>query len=144
MKLLRGGDEQPEVQMAPLIDCVFLLLIFFLVATTLKKKEPKLPIELPESGASIEMPVASDQLIVGLDVDGQLYLNGEVAPTEIVHETLKTRAAQNPAQEVRIDADQEVRYRDLIEVIELCQFYDLRNVGLHTRAPGAPKKKSVR
>ena len=51
---LSESDSDDEVQMAPLIDCVFLLLIFFLVATKLKKVEPEVPIELPVSGAAIE------------------------------------------------------------------------------------------
>ena len=49
MKVDLRDDEGIEVQMAPLIDCVFLLLIFFLVATTLKKINNELPLVLPLS-----------------------------------------------------------------------------------------------
>ena len=50
-------DDGIEVQMAPLIDCVFLLLIFFLVATTLKKIEKEVPLELPDAKlAAREVP----------------------------------------------------------------------------------------
>ena len=60
-------DDLPvEVQMAPLIDCVFLLLIFFLVATTLRKIIKELPVELPDSAAAIEVRQEDDLLVIGM------------------------------------------------------------------------------
>jgi len=133
MKLLKREQEQPEVQMAPLIDCVFLLLIFFLVATTLKKHEPELPVELPFSGVSTLAPGQEDLLVIGLDRYGQRYIGAEMVTTELLHRHLREQAAIDPDQKVRIDADRDVRYENLVEIIELCQFEGLRNIAFHTR-----------
>lgn len=133
MKLVRDEEADVEVQMAPLIDCVFLLLIFFLVATTLKKHEPELPVELPFSGASVLAAKEQGQLVLGMDAEGNRYVGGERVTTEMLHRTVREHAAADPAQKVRIDADRDVRYESLIELVELCQFEGLRNIAFHTR-----------
>lgn len=133
MNMCPEDEEGPQVQMAPLIDCVFLLLIFFLVATTLKKHEPELELDLPFSGASVMAPVEHDLLVIGIDRKGKRYVGAEPVTTEMLHRTLRERARLNASQKVRIDADRDVRYEELIEIVELCQFEGLRNVAFHMR-----------
>ena len=126
--------------MAPLIDCVFLLLIFFLLATTLKKIEKELPLELPHSAASIEVAEEPDLVIISVDKYGRKYIGSEPMNTRALHEYIKSVAKKNPKQRIRVDGDQNVPYRNVVEVIELCQFEGLRNVGLHTRKDADRKK----
>ena len=135
----RRPEENPELQMAPLIDCVFLLLIFFLLATTLKKIEKELPLELPHSAAAIDVPEEPDLLIISVDKYGRKYVGSELMGTRALHEYVKGLARRDPHQRVRVDGDENVAYRHIIEVIELCQFEGLRNVGLHTRKDPARK-----
>ncbi len=132
MSMLPEEDDAPDVQMAPLIDCVFLLLIFFLVATTLKKHEPELPVDLPYSAVSIMAAKDSSSLVLGLDADGRRYVNGEIVSTESLHRILRERSKLGSSQKVRIDADRNVVYQDLIEIVDLCQFYGLRRISFHT------------
>jgi len=136
----RRAEDNPEVQMAPLIDCVFLLLIFFLLATTLKKIEPELPLTLPHSAASVDVAEEPDLLIISIDRYGRKYVGAELMGTRALHEYIKGIAQRNPKQRVRIDGDEAVPYRHITEVIELCQFEGLRNVGLHTRKDEARKR----
>ena len=53
MRLNYDDDDKVEVQMSPLIDCVFLLLIFFLVTTMMKKWEMQIPLTLPTMTSSL-------------------------------------------------------------------------------------------
>ena len=135
----RRADDDPEVQMAPLIDCVFLLLIFFLLATTLKKIEKELPLELPHSAAAIDVAEEPDLLIISIDKFGRKYVGSELMGTRALHEYVKSVARKDPKRRVRVDADENVPYRHVVEVIELCRFEGLRNVGLHTRKDEARK-----
>lgn len=135
----RRSAENPELQMAPLIDCVFLLLIFFLLATTLKKIEKELPLELPHSAAAVDIPEEPDLLIISVDRAGRKYIGSEPMGTRALHRYIKDAAQKDPDRRVRVDADELTRYRDVVEVIELCQFEGLRNVGLHTRKDAAKK-----
>lgn len=53
MRLPLDEEEKVDIQMSPLIDCVFLLLIFFLVTTMMKKWEMQIPLSLPEDRKSV-------------------------------------------------------------------------------------------
>lgn len=53
MRLPLDEEEKVDIQMSPLIDCVFLLLIFFLVTTMMKKWEMQIPLSLPEMTSSL-------------------------------------------------------------------------------------------
>ena len=65
MRLSLNEDEgKVEVQMAPLIDCVFLLLIFFLVTTMMKKWEMQIPLSLPPSTSSLSTSRAGMEPVI--------------------------------------------------------------------------------
>lgn len=67
-------DNEIGVDMAPLIDCVFLLLIFFLVTTMMKKWETQIPVSLPESTTSLSENKANDEVpVIALDPDGTIH-----------------------------------------------------------------------
>jgi biopolymer transport protein ExbD len=124
-------DEGIEVQMAPLIDCMFLLLIFFLVATTLKDFTKELPIELPEADAAMRVPVEPDILSLGFDREGKYYVNGQKATgPQMIFE--KIRDAKKQGMLVRIDGDRKADYERCIELIEMCRIEGVHNVKLRT------------
>lgn len=117
-----------EVQMAPLIDCVFLLLIFFLVATTLKKIEKEVPLDLPEAElAGREVP-QEDILTVSIDREGKLYLGSDPATSGMVYERFQAAAAENADQPIRVNADRAAPWESMLEVLELAKFEGLTNV----------------
>ncbi len=127
------NSDDIAVDMAPLIDCVFLLLIFFLVATTLKKLDRELPVQLPEASMAVDTKLAPDALVIGLDVEGELFLNAEPITIEQFHQTLREAAEANPATPIRIDADRLTPYQAIVHVMDQCMFWDLRNIGFHIR-----------
>lgn len=131
MRVKLEDDEGVEVQMAPLIDCMFLLLIFFLVATTLKKMSREIPVELPYAEAAVEVPEEENLLVIGVDVVGGYYLNGTPANRQLLVDQIHTAA--ETGQPVRIDADRLVVYERVLELIELCKIQGISDVGLHTR-----------
>lgn len=137
MKVKNKHAEQDfEIPLIPMIDCLFVLLVFFLVATTLKKTEKELPLELPQSGAAFDVEQKEDVIILGLDRSGQKYFGSEAVTTEILHQRLAAAALENPERRVRLDADATAPYASVVELVEMCQFNNLRNVGFRTRTPG--------
>jgi len=134
-------DDLPvEVQMAPLIDCVFLLLIFFLVATTLRKIVKELRVELPASAAAVEVREEDDLLVIGVNRQGELFVNAERVSTEMLHERLQAAATKKPQPRIRIDGDRETTLQQLVEVLDLCQFERLNRVGIHIAEDRQPGK----
>ncbi len=129
---MEGDDESVEVQMAPLIDCVFLLLIFFLVASTLKKIEEKLDIELPRADAAVAAPVEVDALVISLDRDGVFYLGADpVTPGALLNRIKKESGESKGQRKVKINGDRKVPFESVVEVFELCRIGQLKNIDVH-------------
>ena len=126
-------DESIEVQMAPLIDCVFLLLIFFLVATTLKKIDEELPLELPESAAAIQVQQPDQYTVLSIDRNHNVYIDGTPVSLGLLQSTLRRKAQADPASKMRLDVDENVPFRKVMEILDILRFEDLKNVGINTR-----------
>jgi biopolymer transport protein ExbD len=139
MRIDLGDDEQPEIGLIALIDCIFFLLMFFMVATSFKHPDGKKPekdmhIVLPTSQVSLDRATAGPApLAIGVDAEGALYIDGKRVSTQALHDLLKREAARDPARPVRIDGDQAARYQDIVHVLDLCQFEGLTRVSMHTR-----------
>lgn len=77
-------DERVDVNLTPLIDVVFLLLIFFMVSTTFDR-HAKLKVELPEASASTEQQL-EEPVILSIDAKGNYFINDR----QVVNTTLET------------------------------------------------------
>ncbi|MFW5829756.1 MAG: ExbD/TolR family protein [Planctomycetota bacterium] len=133
---MRGSyqdDESAEVQMAPLIDCVFLLLIFFLVSSTLKKIDEELPLTLPDARAVVEVQQPDDFLVIAIDREGGFYLDGAPVNLSMLQGEVRNRARANSEVKVRVDVDQDIPFKRAMEVLDLLRFEGIANVGINTR-----------
>ena len=84
MNLKPERREEIDLNLTPLIDVVFLLLIFFMVSTTFEKTS-KLKIDLPEASAQATQQ-ANKKIVIGIDVKGRYYINER----QLVNTQLKT------------------------------------------------------
>lgn len=125
-------EDEAEVSMSPLIDCVFLLLIFFLVSTMVKKENKDIDINLPESESAEKQLPTNNQTVIGIDKDGHVYYEGHEATVMEVHNELRATSEETPDLQVRIDVDAEAPLHKVIEIVDLCQFSNLSNVVLRT------------
>ena len=131
-------DEHPEIGLIALIDCIFFLLIFFMMATSFKHgtkdKLAELPISLPKSNVSFDAATAApDPLDIAVDGNGQLYLGVRKVSIQELNDVLKREAAQGKDRPVRISADRGVRYEQVVQVLELCQFDGLTGISMRVR-----------
>lgn len=126
-------EEQAEaLNLAPMIDVVFLLLIFFMVATTFIEKEKELSVELPQAEAG-ETSEHVDELIINLNSDGSIVVGGQsIDPEEGLRSYLEPFARTNPDIPVTLRADGRVAWQRGIDVVSTCKVLGLRNVGLAT------------
>lgn len=132
MKIKRRQQPDAEVSMSPLIDCVFLLLIFFLVATMFKKEDRDIDIIPPESESAIRLPPDDDQVVLGINELGDVFWQGaEISRTDL-HARLREMGKDEPDRRVRLDADSETPFELVVEMLDVCQFRGLTNVGIRT------------
>lgn len=136
IKLMRlslfNNEDEPEVSMSPLIDCVFLLLIFFLVSTMTKVKNRDISVDLPTSESAIKLKPDDKQAIVGLDAEGNFYWDGQPCSTNFMMEQLREICISDPGRRIRIDMDKNTPFGRFVEVMDACQFYNLTNIGIRT------------
>lgn len=126
-------DEEPALDMTPMIDCVFLLLIFFLVATTMKKIDKELPLTLPDSEASVEVQQPKSYHIIGLDVDGGHHLDGVPLGVGQLQRDLRNLAGTEPDVKIRLDVDRQAPFQKVMEILDILRFEELENVSINTR-----------
>ena len=105
-----------EERILPLINVVFLLLIFFMLAGRLAASDP-FQISPPTSDS--EGPAARHEFIVLVGVDGELALDNEVMQAEALKNAVAERMAANQDAKVRLKADSEAAANDVVGVMEL-------------------------
>ena len=133
MRLSDQDDDEFEVSLSPLIDCVFLLLIFFLLTTMLKKDNRDISIDLPSSTSALELPADDKNTVIGLTSAGEVHLDGKPSDLNELRITLKDLYVQNGADhQIRLDADVDCPAYRVVEVLDLCQFIGLRNLAVRT------------
>ena len=132
-------DEKPEVQLTSMMDCIFLMLIFFLVSSQLKKIEKEIPLELPVSNVARDVKATPDLITVSVDSKGDLYVNSKPVGAAGLRSALQAAAAENPDRRIRIAGDIFAPFRSIVQVLDTCQQEKLTVVGIHT-ADGLQKK----
>jgi len=126
-------DEDVALDMGPMIDAVFLLLIFFLVTTMLKKDDTSVEeIELPISRSALEVPPDDSQVVINIDAEGELYFMGEETTVQLLHEEMRALERDDPEARIRLDTDEDTPFHRVVEVLDLLAFRNLRNVGVRT------------
>lgn len=119
---LRESSAMSSLSIAPLIDVVFLLLIFFLVTSRFEKQEREMDLELPEASQSVPITETPSEIVVNLGADGQLVIDGSVRGLDELEQILSQAAANNPlTQNVLIRSDRRAPVGSFIGVIDVCK-----------------------
>ena len=135
---LTGEEAEGEaIQMAPLIDCVFLLLSFFLVTAALREIHVELPLDLPDAGAYVKAKAVDNTIVISVTKDGTIHLADTPVNTRTLLSKLRAHAKM-PNARVRVDGDRACAFQHIAYVLDLCQFEGLNNVGVRTKDPPRP------
>ncbi|HJE02938.1 biopolymer transport protein ExbD [Aliarcobacter thereius] len=120
--------EQLGLDLTPIIDVVFILLIFFLVTSVFKKEELALMLDLPKAEAK-GVQVKTEQVFIELNLD-KLAIKGIEVSFDSLEDNLKEIENKNDAIVVRIDS--KVPYERVVKLLDLLQKYNLNNLALVT------------
>jgi biopolymer transport protein ExbD len=108
--------------MTPLIDVVFILLIFFLVAARFAEEDRELPVQLPSAQSAVPMTMEPQVMIVGIDEEGKFVIEGKTLPIDEVESTIRQAVINNPVnQTVIIRGDKRVPFQHVVSVMDICQ-----------------------
>jgi biopolymer transport protein ExbD len=125
---IKKGNSLDALNMTPLIDIVFLLLIFFLVATKFEEQERSLDIKQPEASEAMPLTSPVKEFVINIDSKGRYIVNGKVHSAAGLDGVLAQAAANNPqGQKVIIRSDARVVYQYVVTAINLCLKNGLRD-----------------
>lgn len=121
--ILRSNTSDPGVQvdLTPIIDMVFLLLIFFLVATTFQKTEREMKIALPQTAAAGPITAALREIVINVDDRGGITVGGKTMTDESLRSMVRSAVASNPDQKVSVRGDRSTLYANVTQVLDICK-----------------------
>ncbi len=115
--------------LTPLIDVVFLLLVFFLVATTFADDEVEMDLELPEA-TSGEPSSSGHIIVVSVARDGKMTVDGRLVTLDGLRQKLRAAATSNREQEVLIRGDTRVQFGMVAKAFDACLAAELRRISI--------------
>ena len=132
-----GRNSSLNINMTPMIDVVFQLIIFFLVSSHLAKQEAQLPLPLPlAASGSKEGTETNPRVTINVLADGQLSLAGRHLAAADLPQRLQTKLAETGTDlEVRIRSDRTVAYRYVEPILLACARAGVWNVAFAVYRP---------
>jgi biopolymer transport protein ExbD len=118
-------SEKTELNMAPLIDMIFILLIFFLVAASFVKTPG---IEIKKPFAQTAEKREKTNLVIGVDQDSTIWVEGRVIDIRDIRSYLERFLLETPQATVVISADEESRSEITLLVHDQCQAVGIQEV----------------
>ncbi len=115
------SDRGVSIELTPLIDMVFLLLIFFLVATTFHQTEREMQIALPHASYSGPISTALREIIINVDAEGNIIVSGRTVGPDDLKLMVEDAVAANPQQKVTVRGDRATAYANVVKVLDICK-----------------------
>ena len=134
--------EEPELRITPLIDTVFLLLIFFIVTADTASQEYALQLNLLRRTASPAEPAAGRNVVISVTPDCRVVMGGKNIAVEEFKKMLKAQAASTgTAPAVALSGSGDASTACIVRVLDACAEAGVRNFGFVSepkQAPAAP------
>ena len=126
-----GDDDRIEasIEMSPLIDCVFILLIFFIVTTTFVEETG---VDVRKPRASTAQALEKDSILIALTADGEVRYGGREIGVGGVRREVTRILAGDPEIPVVIQADKDSRTELLVRIVDEAQLADARRISVAT------------
>ena len=127
---LRGGSSEVNINMGPLVDMVFLLLIFFVVTTSFVKETG---IDVQRSTAATAERKERGNIMLGVSADGMIYMEGKRIDVRSVRALVERALAEDPESGVVIVADKDSSTGVVVQAMDQCRLAGATNVSLAAR-----------
>jgi biopolymer transport protein ExbD len=130
----RGTAQQqhPGIQLAPLVDVLLLLLIFFLLTWNAARNENELDVKVPKATAATQKSAPIGDVIVNVKADGNVVVNRRTLSEADLTTMLKGLVTLNPDQAVVIRGDEAGAYKNIVSVLNACSLAGVTNVAFAT------------
>lgn len=135
---MRTFDDEDtfDIPMTSLIDLVFTLLLFFLVATNFVRREMDHAILLPDSEAGVKITNIPERIVINVRENAVMVVNGRITTETELRSMVADFSAAHPERPAVIRADGRVRYEAVMKVFGICRAGGVQHVDLPVMEPG--------
>ncbi|TQV86600.1 ExbD/TolR family protein [Aliikangiella coralliicola] len=126
-KSLKPKEEEAAIDMTPMLDIVFIMLIFFIVTTSFVK-EAGVDILKPSATTAVKKPKAN--IFVGITEQGEIYMQKRKVEKDSVRSTIENMLLENPESTVVIQADMRGNSGVLLDVIDAAKKAGVQNISV--------------
>ena len=130
------GSRAPTLALTSMLDVIFLLLCFFVTVSVFSQWESEISITLPSAKTAEEPGRLPGEIIVNLDKEGAIKVNGASLSLAELEDRLMRISKFYPGQQVIIRADKETKYDNLVKVVDACRAGNVWNFSLATEGAG--------
>ncbi len=133
MPLKTESIEEPDLNLTPMIDIVFLLIIFFMVGTQFSEMERQYDVKLPTVSDAQPLTSLPDEIIVNIREDGTIVVDQKDLTIDDLEALLLEAKRRYADQAVLVRGDADGRYQRIMEVLEICHRAKISLVSLGNR-----------
>ena len=126
-RTLSGDDKGVDINMAPLIDMVFLLLIFFAVTTSFVKEAG---VDVQRASAATAEVKDKGTSLIGITANGDIFWEGKKVDVRSIRSLVERALAEDPENGVVVVADKASQTGDVVKVMDQCRLAGAKSVSL--------------
>lgn len=127
-----AAPHHPGIQLAPLVDVLLLLLIFFLMTWNAARNENELDVKVPKASSAKEKSAPIGDVVVNVKADGNVVVNRRTLSGPELGEMLKALVQLDAGQAVVIRGDETGAYKNVVGVLNVCSEAGVTNVAFAT------------
>jgi len=120
-------DDEQEINITPMLDVVFIMLIFFIVTASFVKESG---IDVNKPQAQTVQAKAKANILIAIDAQGRIWIDRRQIDPRAVRANIERLHAENPQGTVVIQADQDARTRDLVQVMDAARLAGVYDVAI--------------
>ena len=130
-----------DINIVPLVDLVFCLLIIFMLATPLLEQALEIQVPSAEAGAPVEPQTTR---VIAIDKVGRIFLDNHLTDLPAVRDAMVRLAAANPDVAVLVRTDRDVRFEAFAKVVDVLKLANIQRMGVITASEAATSEPATR
>jgi len=129
-KFYKSYNRDPQINILPMIDIIFVILSFFIVSSLYLVKLESIPLNLPNAETSKNE--LSDPMIVSLDVEGNIYINKNISTRESFENDISKLIVNEDKKLILIRADKDIKYGEVVYLLDIIRKFKNLKIAVST------------
>ncbi len=139
MPLKTQPDELPTLNLTPMIDIVFLLIIFFMVGTTFSQMDKQIELQVPEVSDRGALTAAPEKRVINVLRDGRITLDDQFVSLEQLEQQLGAARGQYAGLGVTVRGDSRAAFQPVAEVLNACKQAGISELAISVKLAQTPR-----